>query len=110
MRRNCAKEKDVSASFTTVGWHKSPVRLLDQRQLPDKVVYLDCADYRAVEEAIRNLSIRGAPAIGIAAAMGLALGAQSLAARDSGRFQGDLTRIADELAATRPTAVNLFWA
>jgi methylthioribose-1-phosphate isomerase len=100
----------VSASFTTVGWYQGRVRLLDQRQLPDKVVYLDCADYRDVAEAIRNLSVRGAPAIGIAAAMGLALGAQSLAARDSARFQEDLTRIADELAATRPTAVNLFWA
>ena len=100
----------MSASFTTVGWHQGRVRLLDQRQLPDKVVYLDCADYRDIAEAIRNLSVRGAPAIGIAAAMGLALGAQSLASRDSARFQEDLTRIADELAATRPTAVNLFWA
>ena len=100
----------MSASFTTVGWHEGRVRLLDQRQLPDKVVYLECADYRDVGEAIRNLSVRGAPAIGITAAMGLALGARSLAGRDPSRFQEDLARIADELAATRPTAVNLFWA
>ncbi|MBI3607058.1 MAG: S-methyl-5-thioribose-1-phosphate isomerase [Nitrospirae bacterium] len=104
------RRTDVGASFTTVGWHQGRVRLIDQRQLPDKVVYLDCADYRDVAEAIRNLSVRGAPAIGITAAMGLALGAQSLAGRDPSRFQEDLTRIADELAATRPTAVNLFWA
>ncbi len=100
----------MGASFTTVGWHQGRVRLIDQRQLPDEVVYLDCADYRDVAEAIRNLSVRGAPAIGIAAAMGLALGAQSLAGRDPSRFQEDLIRIADEFAATRPTAVNLFWA
>ena len=96
--------------FTTVGWHEGRVRLIDQRQLPGQVVYLDCADHREVAEAIRNLSVRGAPAIGIAAAMGLALGARSIQTRDPDHFLRELSRIADELAATRPTAVNLFWA
>ena len=96
--------------FTTVGWHEGRVRLIDQRQLPGRVVYLDCADHREVAEAIRNLSVRGAPAIGIAAAMGLALGARSIETRDPDHFLRELSRIADDLAATRPTAVNLFWA
>ncbi len=96
--------------FTTVGWHEGRVRLIDQRQLPGQVVYLDCADHREVAEAIRILSVRGAPAIGIAAAMGLALGARSIETRDPDHFLRELSRIADELAATRPTAVNLFWA
>ncbi len=96
--------------FTTVGWHEGRVRLIDQRQLPRQVVYLDCADHHEVAEAIRNLSVRGAPAIGIAAAMGLALGARSIQTRNPDHVLRELSRIADELAATRPTAVNLFWA
>ena len=96
--------------FTTVGWHEGRVRLIDQRQLPGQVVYLDCTDHHEVAEAIRNFSVRGAPAIGIAAAMGLALGARSIQTRDPDHFLRELSRIADELAATRPTAVNLFWA
>jgi methylthioribose-1-phosphate isomerase len=86
------------------------VRLLDQRRLPEEVVYLDCRDYREVAEAIRTLAVRGAPAIGITAAMGLALGAATLVSTSPDDFQGGLKKIADELAATRPTAVNLFWA
>ncbi|MFZ5876535.1 MAG: S-methyl-5-thioribose-1-phosphate isomerase [Nitrospirota bacterium] len=96
--------------FITVAWHNGRVRLLDQRRLPGEVVYWDCADYREVAEAIKTLAVRGAPAIGIAAAMGLALGARDLVSASGDEFQGRLFKIADELAATRPTAVNLFWA
>ncbi len=96
--------------FTTVTWHGDRVRLLDQRRLPDELVYLDCADYRDVADAIRTLAVRGAPAIGIAAAMGLALGARNLASVPADEFPSRLAKIADELASTRPTAVNLFWA
>lgn len=96
--------------FITVAWHNGRVRLLDQRRLPSDVVYWDCADYRDVAEAIRTLAVRGAPAIGIAAAMGLALGAKELGSPSADEFQTRLFKIADELAATRPTAVNLFWA
>lgn len=96
--------------FITVGWQNGCVRLLDQRRLPEEVRYLDCRDYREVAEAIRTLAVRGAPAIGIAAAMGLALGATTLVAASSDEFQSGLSKIADDLASTRPTAVNLFWA
>ncbi len=96
--------------FITVGWQDGCVRLLDQRRLPEEVRYLDCTDYREVAEAIRTLAVRGAPAIGIAAAMGLALGATTLVPASSDEFQSGLSKIADDLASTRPTAVNLFWA
>jgi methylthioribose-1-phosphate isomerase len=101
---------DTSQRFTTVAWHGDHVRLLDQRRLPEELVYLDCNDYAEVADAIRTLAVRGAPAIGIAAAMGLALGAKTLPAGSADEVQSGLLKIADELAATRPTAVNLFWA
>jgi methylthioribose-1-phosphate isomerase len=97
-------------SFVTVAWHEDRVRLLDQRRLPEDLTYIDCGDYREVAEAIRTLAVRGAPAIGIAAAMGLALGARSLASAPADEFPSRLAKIADDLASTRPTAVNLFWA
>jgi methylthioribose-1-phosphate isomerase len=102
--------QSLKTAFTTVGWLQGRVRLLDQRRLPGEVVYLDCVDYREVAEAIRTLAVRGAPAIGIAAAMGLALGARAITTREPAAFSTALERIAGELAATRPTAVNLFWA
>jgi len=85
------------------------VRLLDQTRLPLEVAYLDTADVRAVWTAIRTLQVRGAPAIGVAAAMGVAVAAQAAegAAADVVRAAG---RAADHLATARPTAVNLFWA
>jgi methylthioribose-1-phosphate isomerase len=94
----------------TVEWKDGFVRLLDQSRLPERVVLLDCRDYRAVAEAIRELRVRGAPAIGVTAAMGVALGAQTVAAEDYDGFAKAVLVICDELAATRPTAVNLFWA
>jgi methylthioribose-1-phosphate isomerase len=94
----------------TVEWKDGAVRLLDQARLPLHVEFLDCCDYFAVAQAIRELRVRGAPAIGITAAMGVALGAQALVASGFDRFRGELWTICDHLAATRPTAVNLFWA
>lgn len=94
----------------TVAWHKGAVRLLDQSRLPERVEFLDCRDYRTVAEAIRGLKVRGAPAIGVTAAMGVALGAQAVTATSYEAFAQAVTRICEELAATRPTAVNLFWA
>lgn len=78
------------------------LRILDQRHLPREEVWIDCVDYRMVADAIRTLAVRGAPAIGIAAAYGVVL-----ASRSESQPLGDAIR---ELAATRPTAVNLFWA
>jgi methylthioribose-1-phosphate isomerase len=94
----------------TVEWKDGVVRLLDQSQLPDKVEFVDCRDYETVGIAIKELWVRGAPAIGIAAAMGVALGAQAVKATEFDAFRKAVWAIADHLAATRPTAVNLFWA
>jgi methylthioribose-1-phosphate isomerase len=94
----------------TVEWKDGAVRILDQSRLPDKVEFVDCRDYGTVGIAIKELWVRGAPAIGIAAAMGVALGAQSVNATEYDAFRKAVWAIADHLAATRPTAVNLFWA
>lgn len=94
----------------TVSWKDGVVRLLDQSQLPGTVQFLDCRDYREVADAIRQLKVRGAPAIGVTAAMGVALGAQSITSTEYSGFARAALRICDELAATRPTAVNLSWA
>jgi len=94
----------------TVEWKDGVVRLLDQSLLPDKVEFVECRDYETVGIAIKELWVRGAPAIGITAAMGVALGAQSLKTTEYDQFRKGVDEIADHLAATRPTAVNLFWA
>jgi methylthioribose-1-phosphate isomerase len=93
-----------------VEWVDGRVRLIDQTRLPDEEVYPVYTDYRDVALAIRELKVRGAPAIGIAAAYGLALGAQSIETASKEEFLEKLNLISAELAATRPTAVNLFWA
>ena len=94
----------------TVEWKNGAVRLLDQSRLPESIEFLDCRDVDAVAVAIRELKVRGAPAIGVTAAMGVALGAQSIASTEYDVFTKTLFTICDRLAATRPTAVNLFWA
>lgn len=93
-----------------VEWASGKVRLIDQTKLPQEEVYLEFSNYKDVAEAIKTLRVRGAPAIGIAAAYGLALGANSINAKSKREFLTKLHVISDELAATRPTAVNLFWA
>ncbi|MDT7041169.1 S-methyl-5-thioribose-1-phosphate isomerase [Candidatus Nitronereus thalassa] len=94
----------------TVEWKDGVVRLLDQSQLPGRVEILDCRDYQAVANAIRELRVRGAPAIGVTAAMGIALGANAVQSTDRQEFVTAIGKIGDHLASTRPTAVNLFWA
>lgn len=94
----------------TVEWKDGAVRLIDQSRLPETIAFLDCRDSQAVADAIRTLKVRGAPAIGVTAAMGVALGAQAVTATDYPSFAQAVLRICDDLAATRPTAVNLFWA
>lgn len=94
----------------TVEWKDGAVRLLDQSRLPGVVEFLDCRDYQTVADAIRTLKVRGAPAIGVTAAMGVALGAQTIETVDNALFTQSVLKICDELASTRPTAVNLFWA
>src|SRR5262249_21195479 len=85
----------------TIQWTDAGVVMIDQRRLPREEVFVTCRTYQEVAEAIRSMTIRGAPAIGVAAAMGVALGA-----RDGADFE----TVCNTLAATRPTAVNLFWA
>jgi methylthioribose-1-phosphate isomerase len=94
----------------TVEWKDGAVRLLDQSRLPEHVEFIDCRDYQTVAAAIRELRVRGAPAIGVTAAMGVALGAQGVDTGDEEAFVKAVGTICDHLAATRPTAVNLFWA
>jgi methylthioribose-1-phosphate isomerase len=95
----------------TIEWTHRGVVMIDQRRLPAEETYVTCRDYREVAEAIRSMVIRGAPAIGVAAAMGVALGlAKASATSRDGRLDADMETICHTLAATRPTAVNLFWA
>jgi methylthioribose-1-phosphate isomerase len=93
-----------------VEWTKDGVRMLDQRLLPSEETYLMLRSYEEVAEAIRKMVIRGAPAIGIAAAMGIALGASQSVGTSVADLDDDLQYICDVMGKTRPTAVNLFWA
>jgi len=93
-----------------IAWTEHGVRILDQRALPARESYLTCKTYEDVADAIRRMVIRGAPALGIAAAMGIALGMQQSSAKDLKTLEADFEKIAETLAQTRPTAVNLFWA
>ena len=96
--------------FKTIEWKGDRVRLLDQRRLPLEVRYLDCRDASSVAQAIRTMAIRGAPAIGVAAAMGIALAAKKIQSDQPELFQEIWRRFVYEMRQTRPTAVNLFWA
>ena len=91
----------------TIEWKNDRVIMLDQRLLPHQELYRVCRDYNQVAEAIRSMVIRGAPAIGVAAAMGVALGALKAPEKT---FDREFERIVLTLEKTRPTAVNLFWA
>jgi methylthioribose-1-phosphate isomerase len=96
--------------YDTIRWENDRVVLIDQRRLPEEEIYLACTDYREVVDAIRTLAIRGAPAIGVAAAMAAALGALSFPDTDGPQFQRHFHEICQVIAAARPTAVNLTWA
>src|SRR5512146_2479192 len=94
----------------TLEWTDDGVRFIDQRKLPTEESYVTCRTYEEVAEAIRNMTIRGAPAIGVAAAMGVALGVRNSQAGHMSELRREFEQICETLAATRPTAVNLFWA
>lgn len=94
----------------TIAWDGDHIVMIDQRKLPGREIYVRCATGNEVAKAITTMVIRGAPAIGVAAAMGLALGARRSTATGTKQFAVDFQRLADTLGATRPTAVNLFWA
>jgi methylthioribose-1-phosphate isomerase len=94
----------------TIEWKEGKVVMLDQTKLPCELTFIECADYRQVAEGIKNLSIRGAPAIGIATAMGIALGAQEIKADNFDDFRNGLDPVFHVMLSTRPTAVNIKWA
>jgi methylthioribose-1-phosphate isomerase len=93
-----------------IEWTNHGVVILDQRRLPADEISYTYTDYRDVAKAIREMVIRGAPAIGVAAAMGVALGIQKSKANSIAELTSEFTEICDTLAETRPTAVDLFWA
>jgi len=94
----------------TIAWQNGEVVMVDQRKLPGQEVYVRCRTAAEVARAITSMVIRGAPAIGVAAAMGLALAARQRVTGGTRQLAADFHRAAERLAATRPTAVNLFWA
>jgi methylthioribose-1-phosphate isomerase len=94
----------------TLEWTESGVRFLDQTKLPTEETYVTATDYRQVADVIRNMVVRGAPAIGVAAAMGVAIGVEKSNASDIAALQKEFDVIAKTIGETRPTAVNLFWA
>ncbi len=94
----------LKQTVETIEWTDNAVVMIDQTRLPHEMVFVTCRSYREVADAIRNMIIRGAPAIGVAAAMGVALGAL-----ESEDLDTDMPVICETLARTRPTAVNLFW-
>src|ERR1700675_2962623 len=94
----------------TLEWTDKGVRFIDQRKLPTEESYDTCKSYEQVADVIRNMVVRGAPAIGVAAAMGIALGMKNSKAETGGDLKREFDQICDVIGKTRPTAVNLFWA
>lgn len=94
----------------TIQWVNNRIKILDQTKLPTRLKYIYCKDTQSVFKAIKNMQIRGAPALGIAAGFGLFLGIKDSEARDFGEFRRDLDRVIRYLSKCRPTAVNTFWA
>jgi len=99
-----------NAIVETMRWVNGTLELIDQTKLPLTLEYVQCSDYLAVANAIKTMQVRGAPAIGAAAAYGLALAASEHKNLDKPSFFTELDKAAKVLAGTRPTAVNLFWA
>ena len=94
----------------TLEWTDLGVRFIDQTKLPTEETYVTCKTYEQVADVIRNMVVRGAPAIGVAAAMGVALGVKNSKAESVAELKQDFDKICEAIGQTRPTAVNLFWA
>jgi methylthioribose-1-phosphate isomerase len=106
----CSQGQLDDMQFKTIEWKKDRVRILDQRKLPQEVCYLDCRNASSVAKAILTMAIRGAPAIGVTAAMGIALAAKKVRSSDPRIFTKAIEKVCHEMRGTRPTAINLFWA
>ena len=100
----------TQSSIQTLEWTDRGVRFLDQTKLPTEETYVNCTTYQQVADVIRNMVVRGAPAIGVAAGLGIALGVKNSKAETVGDLKKDFDQICDVIGKTRPTAVNLFWA
>src|SRR5947209_9315684 len=101
---------ETPRTIAWIGGSDGFVRLIDQTLLPTRLEYRDCHSLEEVWEAIRNLRVRGAPAIGVAAAMGVVLGVSDYHGGDRDEYFQRLWSAANHLRSSRPTAVNLFWA
>lgn len=100
---------DIS-TLKTVEWVRNGIRLVDQQKLPDRLVFMLCRNHMQVARAIRDMTVRGAPAIGVTAAMGIALAAKRSKHLENNLLLLDIERAAEVIRATRPTARSLFWA
>jgi len=96
-------------SQRTISWKDGIIVMIDQRKLPNKLEFIECDDYMQVIEAIQNMTIRGAPAIGVAAAMALGLFAQKSKVKTKEELIKELEIVARDLSSSRPTGMNLFW-
>jgi methylthioribose-1-phosphate isomerase len=105
-----AHQLQFSQMIKTLEWTSHGVRFIDQTRLPTEEVYVTCGTYQEVATAIRDMVVRGAPAIGVAAAMGIALGVKHSTAPDVASLRNEFGQICRTMGETRPTAVNLFWA
>src|SRR6202795_5060516 len=94
----------------TLEWTNAGVVFIDQTKLPTEEVYVTCTTHQQVADVIRNMVVRGAPAIGVAAAMGVALGVKNSKAENGVDLKKDFDQICETIRQTRPTAVNLSWA
>ena len=101
---------DQSAMLPTIDWTDDAIVMIDQRKLPVEEVYVRCRTAPEVAKAIKTMVVRGAPAIGVAAGMGLALGVRQSKSTGTQKLASEFARYCDMMAGTRPTAVNLFWA
>src|SRR4026209_1106098 len=94
----------------TIDWQGDTIVMVDERKLPGQEIYVRCRNAQEVARAIKTMVIRGAPAIGVAAAMGLALGTRKSSATGTQKLAEEFQKAWDLMASARPTAVNLFWA
>jgi len=98
----------MSITILTIRWINGNVKIIDQTKLPQKLKYITCRDVKTLWKAIRNLSVRGAPALGVSAAFGVLLGIKTFRGKDTKRFIKHVYNICDYIGTSRPTAVNLF--
>jgi len=104
------QSRTTDIMIQTLEWTERGVRFIDQTKLPTEETYVNCTTYQEVADVIRNMVVRGAPAIGVSAGMGIALGVKNSKAESVGELKKEFDEICDVIGKTRPTAVNLFWA